>query len=151
MGAHTTYHTGCLLLQQYLEMRFAWQNWRSGDMDAFWHLKIVSFSCCVGPLKPSYVCKGLLSPYTCLIIGPRYTWGPIYVSGCHWHTFLKLNWCDSGWWRYRYTNSIQTDSANRAIQCNVTMQVMQVIQPGEPTLEPMQVAPANDQAFNQCK
>ena len=36
------------------------------------------------------------------------------------------------------TNSIQTDSANRAIQGNVTMQVMQVIQPG-------------GQLWNQCK
>ena len=31
--------------------------------------------------------------------------GPIFVSGCHsvseWDTFVRLNWCDSGWWRYQ--------------------------------------------------
>ena len=36
------------------------------------------------------------------------------------------------------TNSIQTDTANRAIQGNVTMQVMQVIEP-------------SGQLWNQCK
>ena len=39
------------------------------------------------------------------IIGPRCPWGPIYGSGSlsqtNWDTFCRLNWCDSGWWRYQ--------------------------------------------------
>ena len=73
------------------------------------------------------------------------------------------------------TNSIQTDRANRTIQGNVTMQVMQVVQPGGklwnqckwrhlvakftndassaiwwPNLQLMQVAPSGGQLNKQC-
>ena len=41
-------------------------------------------------------------------IGPRCPWGPIYGSGCLSLTdslsprpLCRLNWCDSGWWRYK--------------------------------------------------
>ena len=60
-----------------------------------------------------------------MIIGPRYTWGPIYGSEC-----LKLS--ERGFWNWTYvtladedTNSILTDNANRAIQDNVAMQITQ--------------------------
>ena len=44
-----------------------------------------------------------------MFIGPRCLWGPIYGSGSlkltESKTFCRLNWCDSGWWRYKlYTN-----------------------------------------------
>ena len=38
-------------------------------------------------------------------IGPRCPWGPIYGSGSlsltDSKTLCRLNWCDSGWWRYQ--------------------------------------------------
>ena len=38
-------------------------------------------------------------------IGPRCPWGPIYGSGClkqtDSNTLCRLNWYDSGWWRYK--------------------------------------------------
>ena len=38
-------------------------------------------------------------------------------SQTDWDTFLKLNWCDSSWWRYELN---RTDNANRAIlQCKL--------------------------------
>ena len=43
------------------------------------------------------------------------------------------------------TNSILTDNANRAIQCNVAMQVTQ---PGGQLCKKMQVAPSGGQILN---
>ena len=40
-----------------------------------------------------------------IFIGPRYTWGPIYGSECLKCTLFRLNWCDSGWWRYQLNSS----------------------------------------------
>ena len=58
------------------------------------------------------------------------------------------------------TNSILTDNANRAIQGMVTMQVTNLVTKfltsssvatWWPNLEPMQVAPPDDQMLNKCK
>ena len=42
--------------------------------------------------------------------------GSLCPSVRKWDTFVRLNWCDSGWWRYQLNT---TDNANRAIQVNV--------------------------------
>ena len=38
-----------------------------------------------------------------IFIGPRYPWSDLCVrmSLRQWDTFVKLNWCYSGWWRYQ--------------------------------------------------
>ena len=38
-----------------------------------------------------------------IFIGPRYRWSDrwVRVSETEWETFFRLNWCDSGWWRYQ--------------------------------------------------
>ena len=43
-----------------------------------------------------------------IFIGPMWTWGPIY--GSWFCRFCRLNWCDSGWWRYQL-NSIHGGAA----------------------------------------
>ena len=40
----------------------------------------------------------------------------------NWGRFCRYNWCDSAFWRYQLNTN---NNANRAIQGNVTMQVMQ--------------------------
>ena len=59
-----------------------------------------------------------------VFIGPRCPWGPIFGSGCHSVRDLSENLTDVTL-ADEDTNSILTDNANRAIQGNVAMQVMQ--------------------------
>ena len=63
-----------------------------------------------------------------IFIGPRCPWGPIYGSGCLSLTdslsYLCADLTDVTL-ADEDTNSILTDNANRAIQGNVTMHVMQ--------------------------
>ena len=51
-----------------------------------------------------------------VFIGPRCPWGPIYGSGClsqtESKTFLKPNWCDSGWWWYKLNTYWQCGNAS---------------------------------------
>ena len=49
----------------------------------------------------------------------------IQVSLTNNQTFVRLNWCDSGWWRYQLNTNWQYYSVNGVIQYNVTTQVMQ--------------------------
>ena len=63
-----------------------------------------------------------------IIIGPRYTWGPIYGSKClsvsNWVTLVDLtdvSLVDED------TNSIQADDTNRAIPDNLEIQVRKVV------------------------
>ena len=56
-------------------------------------------------ISPNFPIFTPIFPYLPLFIGPRCPWGPIYgfasLSLSDWDTFLKLNWCDSGWWKYQ--------------------------------------------------
>ena len=69
-------------------------------------------------------------PHCCpIFIGPRFPWGPIYGSSCLSQTnklsptpLCRLNWFDSGWWRYKLNTNW---NANWAFQGNVAMQVTQ--------------------------
>ena len=88
----------------------------------------------------------------------------------NWGRFCRYNWCDSAFWRYQLNTN---NNANRAIQGNVTMQVMQ---PGGqicnickcchlmanfgtnasgatwwPNFEKMQVVPHGSPIFNWCR
>ena len=52
---------------------------------SFWHRRAAG--CC----KFDFYC------------GPRYLGSDLWVrvSVSNWETFLRLSWCDSGWWRYQ--------------------------------------------------
>ena len=72
-----------------------------------------------------------------VFVGPRCPWGPIYGSGSE-TPFADLT--DDVTLADKDTNSILTDNANREIQGNVAMQVMQT--GGAvwwPNLKPIQV------------
>ena len=56
----------------------------------------------------------------------------VWVSQTNWATFCRLNWCDSGWWRYQLNTNWW---CQYSIQGNVTMHVTS---PG-------------GQLWNQCK
>ena len=60
-----------------------------------------------------------------IFIGPRYTWGPIYGSKSLKLTTRGFADLTDVTLADEDANSILTDSANKAIQGNVTMQVMQ--------------------------
>ena len=92
----------------------------------------------MGPKFFLKTCFNLFIAYLVILsmlvfIRPRYTWGPIYGSGCLKVTLLAdltdVTLADED------TNSILAANDNRAIQGNLAMQV----------------APPGVQIFNQCK
>ena len=58
--------------------------------------------------------------------GPRCLWGPVYGSRClyvpPYNRFVKLCWCDSGWWWYQL-NTIDDANLKRSLtirnQCHI--------------------------------
>ena len=72
-----------------------WQE-RSPKKTTSFHIKVFSIFPDLFDTSPE-----LINRHCPLFIGPRCPWGPIYGSGSlkltDWDTFLKLNWCDSGW------------------------------------------------------
>ena len=58
-----------------------------------------------------------------LFTGPRCLWGPVYGSRCTYILdFVKLCWCDSGWWWYQL-NTIDDANLKRSLaicnQCHI--------------------------------
>ena len=46
--------------------------------------------------------KIAFSEWSMVVIGPKYTWGPIYGTGCLYvYWWPCWDWCDSDWWRYQ--------------------------------------------------
>ena len=78
--------------------------------------------------------KYAIKNITSFFIGPRYTWGPIYGSASlsltDWLTETPFANLTDVTLADEDTNSILTDNANRTIQGNVAMQLMQVAPSG---------------------
>ena len=61
-----------------------------------------------------------------IFTGPRCLWGPVYGSRClyvcTYDRFVKLCWCDSGWWWYQL-NTIDDANLKRSLairyQCHI--------------------------------
>ena len=88
---------------------------------------MLHYSNCWWYEKRHNIGDALMSARSCLFIGPRCPWGPIYGSGCLslTHSLTELPCADltDVTLADEDTNSILTDNANRAIQGNVAMQV----------------------------
>ena len=68
-------------------------------------------------------CTKVLVCKSCLFTGPRCLWGPVYGSRClyvpPYNRFVKLCWCDSGWWWYQL-NTIDDANLKRSLAIPVS-------------------------------